>query len=342
MPPFAARIAQAPAPPRSSTGIPFSTEVPESGSSVNSSASTLLFAPGRCAATLHARARRVVAPAVRQADDAGQDRVGDLDRRHHARPPSSARARAPPSASASARGVLAGAPAACSGRGPSRASAGCASRSCSSAGGGGRPARSAGARRVESTPRGASRSASSSCGRQLDLPARRAQHLGQARLRAGRDRCRAAPPRARRARGPRRAPKRVAVGARAQREVDQALGTAARRERGEDLLGVAAVRSASPSRRRRPARAAGSRARRARSCRPSAPGPSRMPSSRSRISHSVMRARRQREDRRRVARGVAHRELREGDVEVALLERRRARAGSRPRGASSRSGRCRR
>ena len=77
-----------------------------------------------------------------------------------------------------------------------RASAGCASTSCSSAGAR-RPISTQAAVGVLAERGAAARGTSASerlAGASSILPARRAQHLGQARLRAGRGRCRAAPP----------------------------------------------------------------------------------------------------------------------------------------------------
>ena len=64
-----------------STGIPFSTALPESASSSVSSVSRFEFTPGRRLATARLRARRVVSVAVGQAHDAAHHRVAELDRR---------------------------------------------------------------------------------------------------------------------------------------------------------------------------------------------------------------------------------------------------------------------
>ena len=63
------------------TGMPLSTAVPVSGSTTSSSVRTLELTPGVGARDVHLDAVRVVAPAVRQRDDAGPDVVGDLDGR---------------------------------------------------------------------------------------------------------------------------------------------------------------------------------------------------------------------------------------------------------------------
>ena len=58
--------------------MPFRTAFPDSGSISEVSARTLLLTPA-CPGRLEPDPRRVVAPAVRDRDDAGADRVGDLD-----------------------------------------------------------------------------------------------------------------------------------------------------------------------------------------------------------------------------------------------------------------------
>ena len=63
-----------------STGIPFSTALPESGSIRSERARTLLFDPACSPGDRELDAFAVVAPAVGDADDPGHHRVGDLDR----------------------------------------------------------------------------------------------------------------------------------------------------------------------------------------------------------------------------------------------------------------------
>ena len=63
--------------------MPLRTAFPDSGSTRDSSASTLLFTPGCSEATRIRTLGRRAPVAVRNRDDAGHDRVGDLHRRLH-------------------------------------------------------------------------------------------------------------------------------------------------------------------------------------------------------------------------------------------------------------------
>ena len=132
----------------------------------------------------------------------------------------------------------------------------------------------------------------------------------------------------------------LAVGTGAQHEVEEALGTGARRERGEDLVGVAAV----------------DRARLVGDARVDQPADGEVVDHR-RVgvgAHALEDERelgedlplvglagRELEDRRRVVGDVADRELQQRDVVVRLRQRVGRRAGSRRRGGWSRSRRCR-
>ena len=77
--------------------MPFSTALPESGSTSDLVGQDVAVHAGVIGRDAHPDARRVVAPAVRDRDDAGHDRVGDLDRRLDLAGARSARAPAPPS-----------------------------------------------------------------------------------------------------------------------------------------------------------------------------------------------------------------------------------------------------
>ena len=203
----------------------------------------------------------------------GMMRVGDLDR--HLEPRRRASARAP---ARRRRGRGGAASSGCTSsvqRGcRARAARGCASTSCSSAGRAGRRARcwpSPDALEPRAQPR------------------RRRRRSPAARARSCPTAC-AAPRGCAAASGPRSMPcglassarERQAVGRRAeavavrpgaQHEVEQALRAAARRQRGQELVGLAPCDRRAGARRRRSRPAAGRRSRRARRGRRRAPGP---------------------------------------------------------------------
>ena len=183
------------------------------------------------------RAGLVVAPAVRQAHDAGRDPVGDLDRRldaADARRDARERARARGRARRRRRGGAG----ACSARGPSRASAGCASTSCSSARGGARRAGGP-ARAGRATRRGGRGRRPAALARARSSRSACAAAPGCA-ARAGRGRCRAACAASRSSVSPSGfAPKWSPYGPERSARSTRRSGPRALVERGEDLVGVA-------------------------------------------------------------------------------------------------------
>ena len=191
-------------------------------------------------------AGHVVAPAVRQADDAGHDRVGHLDLRDDGRrsvsgrsPARRRRARAGPRRPDGR--------AACTGACPSRAPGGCASTSCSSAAGVGRRARSppplpSAAVRSASAARNRATSSTISSGASSILPLGVRSASGRRGVSASEVdpvRC-GFEPVERQQRPVGAGAEAVAVRTGAQHQVEHPLGPDARRERGEQLARLAA------------------------------------------------------------------------------------------------------
>ena len=322
------------------TGMPLSTALPDSGS-----ISVVVGEQVGVDARRGGRPRRaaapssVVAPAVREAHHPGPDGVGDLDRAPHRAHP---RAHLGVGRRRRGRGGRRrrGGPAGCSAPCPSPArSTLCIhellERRCAPA----RPARALGRRRASRLAARRARSATISSARQLDRPARGAQHLGQPRLqRAEVDAVRVRRQRRRASRPSGVGAEAVAVRAGAQhagracarvaRGGRQRRRRAARRRRGRP-----AGEPGSPRWRRR----AGASSMRSSSASgsPSAPRPG-GDEGEAGEDLALRRAGRASNERRRVVGDVAHRQAVEGEVVVAALERRRAAAGSRRRGGWSR------
>ena len=187
--------------------------------------STLVFTPACAFATREPRVVDVVSPAVRQADDAGHEVVGDLDRRDDAADAAgdARRAAVAPGRCASAscaRDLQRAAIAALHQRRQvvheRVAAAQVAPADQQQLAGALAPCARAAAARSSTIARR----------RELDHAALGVDHLAQARLRAGRDRCRAPPPaRAASVRPSGSAAEAVAVRADAQQHVDDALRT---------------------------------------------------------------------------------------------------------------------
>ena len=197
--------------------MPLRTALPDTASSSVSSASTFEFTPACARRRRTADAGDVVAPAVRDRDDAGHDVVGHLDRHLDLARARAARARARRRRARGGRRRR-GARARCSACLPLtsvrqvvhprvvRAQVAAADEHHRAVGA---------ARRASACRRGDV--GDERLGRELDLAARRAQRARAAAAPAARGRCRAAPPRGRRA---------SAVGAAAQHQVEQPLGPA--------------------------------------------------------------------------------------------------------------------
>ena len=321
----------------SSTGMPFSTALPGQRVDAPRRRAGCCWHPACAAATVEPRLRVVVAPAVRDADDARHDRVGHLDR-HLDRAGAGGRPGArPPSASPKPLGVV--------GMHVQRAALlalhelrrRCASTSCWSAAGAGRsaPCRRCGG--APATARSRSTSATIGSGASSILP------LG-VRSTSG----------MRGSSGPRSMPcgaasscrerEPVGVGAEAGRRTarmrsiqsstrsgprrgssacDQLLGVAAGERRGRVLQ--LALRRAPPTTKSSSA-----------SMSASSPWPAAMPASRSSVSHSGSSSRVQVEHRRRVVGDVARRRAGRARGRSASGRAPRAPAGSRRRGAWSR------
>ena len=311
------------------TGIPLRTAVPVSGSTAASSVRTLEFDARVGARDGHVGAVAVVAPAVGERDDAGPDVVGDLDRRVDR---ADARARSSPGRRRSARGARRrrGARAACSAPGP-RTSSGrlCIQELLERRSR--RPIRTipsasasacVGERGVQARDVGDQRRR-----RQLDLPGRRAQHLGHARLqRAEVDAVRLRPP-------GRRASARTGRCGASGRSGARCRRAAPARRTHSSTSRPCQGECASPTSRPIAARTTKSSIARDVGVRALAGGDADQPQDRLPLVGQPVRAL---QHRRRVVGVVAHREALEDEVEVRLLQRRRARAGSRRRGASSR------